>query len=60
MVMSNMKPRGTGGKPHVTKLRKDVNSGKAPSGSEYPLGSFGGGKVTDRGRLVKAIDWKNR
>lgn len=60
MVMANMKPRGTGGRPHIMKQRKDVNERKAPSGSEYPLGDFGGGKVTDRGLKVKAIDWKNR
>lgn len=35
-----------GGKPKATKGAKDC----APSGSEYSLGKFGSGKVTDRGK----------
>jgi hypothetical protein len=57
MAMSNALPR----KKHITKVRKAVNERPvAPSGSEYPLGGFGGGKVVDNGRVTKAMDWKNR
>jgi len=59
MAMANV--LGSRRKPHITKQRKAVNDTRAaPSGSEYPLTGFGSGKVTDKGRLTKAIDWRNR
>jgi hypothetical protein len=45
----------------VRGMRKAVNERKAaPSGSEYPLDGFGGGKVVDRGVVRVGEGWRNR
>lgn len=49
MPMANAKPRR---KKAAAPKRKGA-AGKAPNGSEYSLGKFGGGKVTDRGKRTK-------
>lgn len=58
MAMANTKPQR-----HITKVRAGVNKGpgsKAPSGSDFSLGEFGGGRVTNKGLKHSGIDWKNR
>lgn len=43
----------------VLKIRKATNDTKAaPSGAGWPLGSFGGGKLVDRG-IKRGPGWKN-
>lgn len=40
----------------IAERRKGNNArGEAPSGAEYPLTGFGGGKVTDRGKKAPGV-----
>lgn len=60
MAMANARPPRRKG--NVTKVRKPADNApgsRVPSGSEYSLNGFGGGKVKDRGVLGGA-EWKNR
>lgn len=64
MVMANAIPprRGVQVDPgDIPAPGPEANERKgSPSGSTYPLGDFGGGKVTDRGIKKEGGGWKNR